>query len=412
MSDKTIKREDLMQRCRSTFESYGMYDATIATYLRSVRALVIFMEESKIDSYTEEVGERYCTSLKNDFELSGGYKQAGMRAVRFVNKVLNGEPYNKGRSWHPKYDFPGDIGQEAKLFVESLREIRRNPATIREYEIILSKFCKEMSIQGKALATLRRDDVITYLDRIQAQRATTIDHIRLFLDHLYENQKIASNIGDAIRRIKKVRNAKMISYYTPDEVRKIELAIDRTSAVGKRNYAMILLASRLGLRISDIRLLVFSALDWEKNIITLQQYKTKKEIVLPLLSDVGDAIIDYVMNGRPKVESKFVFLTVVHPIRPLENCSMQKVIHDCIEKAGIYAANRHMGTHSLRQSLATSMMNNGTELPVISESLGHSSTDTTMIYLTVNIAGLLECSLPVPPVDDSYYTQKGGVFYE
>ena len=91
---------------------------------------------------------------------------------------------------------------------------------------------------------------------------------------------------------------------------------------------------------------------------------------------------------------------------------MQKVIHDCIEKAGIYAANRHMGPHSLRHSLATSMMNNGTELPVISESLGHSSTDTTMIYLTVNIAGLLECSLPVPPVDDSYYTQKGGVFYE
>lgn len=62
MTDKTIKREDLMQRCRSTFESYAMYEATISTYLRSVRSLVIFMDENKIDFYAEDVGERLCQS--------------------------------------------------------------------------------------------------------------------------------------------------------------------------------------------------------------------------------------------------------------------------------------------------------------------------------------------------------------
>lgn len=412
MTDKTIKREDLMQRCRSTFESYGMYEATISTYLRSVRALVIFMEENKIDSYTEDVGELYCTRLKNDFELSGSYKQMGIRAVRFVNQVLRGEPYSHKRSWRAEYDFPGDIGEEAKKFIDGLRELRRNPSTIREYEIKLSKFCKEMSIKGKSLLTLERMDVMSYLDRIQKQKVNTVNNIGRFLDYLFENHKIEKNLGKSVYEIKKVRRSKIISYYTPQEVLKIERSIDRTSAIGKRNYAMVLLASRLGLRDSDIRSLVFSSLDWDKNTITLQQYKTKKEIVLPLLSDVGEAIIDYVKNGRPAIGSKFVFLTVVHPYRKLEAGTMQTIIMKCVKASGIYAANRHMGPHALRHSLATTMMNSGAALPVISETLGHSSTDTTMIYLNVNIAGLLECSLPVPPVDDSYYTQKGGVFYE
>lgn len=412
MSEQIMKREEMMQRCRETFESYGMYEATITTYLRSVRALVIFMEERKIENYTETVGEEYCSHLKADFELSGSYKQVGIRAVRFVNQVLHGEPYSHKKTWRPEYDFPGDIGQEAKKFIESLRELRRNATTIREYEIKLSKFCMEMSIKGRDLSSMDRMDVLTYLDRIQGQKENTINCIGRFFDYLFENQKIAKNLGKPVHEIKKVRRSKIISYYTPQEVRKIECSIDRSSAVGKRNYAMVLLASRLGLRDSDIRLLVFSSLDWEKSIITLQQYKTKKEIVLPLLSDVGDAIIDYVKNGRPASSSKFVFLTVVHPYRKLESGTMQTIIMKCVKASGIYAANRHMGPHALRHSLATTMMNNGTVLPVISDTLGHSSTDTTMVYLNVNIAGLLACSLPVPPVDDSYYTQKGGVFYE
>jgi site-specific recombinase XerD len=88
------------------------------------------------------------------------------------------------------------------------------------------------------------------------------------------------------------------------------------------------------------------------------------------------------------------------------------IISNIIYKAGIETKTRHHGAHCLRHSLATQLMEQGTTLPVISDTLGHSNSQTTMIYLSVDINGLLRCSLDVPPVPDCFYMQKGGWFYE
>ena len=102
----------------------------------------------------------------------------------------------------------------------------------------------------------------------------------------------------------KYSKEKLPSYYSKEEILQFENQIDRLSIVGKRDYAMFLLASRLGLRSSDIRLLQFSDIDWDKNEIRIIQKKTKKPVILPLLEDVGTAIIDYVMNARPDKKTK------------------------------------------------------------------------------------------------------------
>jgi integrase len=87
------------------------------------------------------------------------------------------------------------------------------------------------------------------------------------------------------------------------EIRMMDASIDKSSPVGKRDYAIFLLASRLGLRASDMCLLQFSNLDWDRNVINLVQFKTKKEIELLLLAVIGEAIIDYICNSRPKSRS-------------------------------------------------------------------------------------------------------------
>ncbi|MDP3915425.1 MAG: tyrosine-type recombinase/integrase [Bacteroidota bacterium] len=181
------------------------------------------------------------------------------------------------------------------------------------------------------------------------------------------------------------KREKLPSVYDADEIKRIEDAVGQSSAVGKRDYAMLLLATRLGLRSSDIAGLKFENLDWNRNIICLTQSKTKKVIELPLLTDVGEAVINYLKYGA-------VSRTII--------------------ASGVDITGRKFDSHAMRHKLASQLLRNGTSLPVISETLGHSDTQATMNYLRIDINNLMRCSLDVPLVSASFYQQKGGLFYE
>ena len=174
---------------------------------------------------------------------------------------------------------------------------------------------------------------------------------------------------------------------------------------------MVLLASRLGLRASDIAGLQFSNIDWDRDTITLVMQKTGKAIELPLLADVGNAIIDYLQNGRPRSALQSVFLSGRAPYVAATKSMVSSAINAIICKSGIDVTAKHHGPHSLRHSLASAMLENGTMMPVISESLGHRSTETTLTYLKIDIMSLRKCALPVPSVPENFYMQRGGAFY-
>jgi integrase len=192
---------------------------------------------------------------------------------------------------------------------------------------------------------------------------------------------------------------------------RIESSISRSSGVGKRNYAMVLLASRLGLRASDIAGLRFSDIDWDRDQITLTMQKTGKVIELPLLADVGNAIIDYLRHGRRNSPLQNVFISERAPYVAATPGMVSNAIRAIVIHSGVDTSSRHHGPHSLRHSLASAMLDGGTTIPVISESLGHRSTQATLAYLKIDIRSLLMCSLPVPAVPDSFYMQRGGAFY-
>ena len=175
---------------------------------------------------------------------------------------------------------------------------------------------------------------------------------------------------------------------------------------------MLLLASRLGLRASDIVNLAFSDIDWEDKSIRLSQQKTGRLIELPLLSDVGEAIIDYVIHGRPQTAIKKIFVTATNPVRTMKACNMCMIVTRMFAEAGIEVKGRHHGGHAMRHSLATVLLGNNTGLSVISSVLGHADTETSMVYLGVDVKMLIECSMEVSLVDKDFYEQKGGLFYE
>lgn len=410
MLEIKIMRDDLLSQEKLLVEQYKLTQQTGAKHICRIRELVVFMQEHDCDIYTEDVGMSFLKSLeltdsKHKYTTSRG-------AVFLLNNFLKGLPYRPKYIEGDVYTFPGKLGMEAKSFI-SLRnkEYRLSSSTVRTYQSSLDIFTTAMKLHGATLETLKREDINYFLASSQNQSPYKCGPVRIFLKYLFESGFTKEDLSKELEGFKCRRGEKLPSFYTRDEVMKIEGVIDRTGGKGKRDYAMILLASRLGLRASDITRLQFASLNWDNNVIILKQHKTKREIILPLLSDIGDAIIDYIKNGRPDNDSKNLFLSLIQPYRPIRVSTLCTIVTNYIYAAGVSPKGRHHGTHSLRHSLATNLLENGTALPVISEVLGHGSTGSTMYYLGVNIKSLLECSQNVPDVPEDFYSQKGGMLY-
>jgi len=160
-------------------------------------------------------------------------------------------------------------------------------------------------------------------------------------------------------------------------------------------FVIILLIARLGLRSSDVANLRFSNIDWENEIIRLTQVKTGNPLELPLLQDVGESIIMYLKNVRPKTESDHIFIRQVSPYTDFKPAAVGALVRHHLLKTGIHLEGKKKGSHVLRHSLARRLLEHKIPLPVISEILGHTNTETTMTYLRIDIAELRKCALEV-----------------
>ena len=182
---------------------------------------------------------------------------------------------------------------------------------------------------------------------------------------------------------------------------KLLSVIDRGNPSGKRDYAIILLVARLGIRVGDVNRLKFENIDWSKNCISFVQKKTHSPVCLPLLRDVGWAIIDYVQNGRPKIDSPYIFLTHVPPFK---NYSDDNHLYATVEKYLILTdiqnrPSKKRGMHSLRHTLANQLQENKETLHTISSALGHTSPDSASAYVKTDIELLRECALNLTEVE-------------
>ena len=377
-----------------------------------IRHLLDFMFQKKLEVYDETVGERFLEYEHTTCQVPPYMLARDARAILFLNSIFRGEAYPASKR-KLSYQFPGELGTFAQKFItEEITPHGFSQGTIDCYKSSLSRFSVAMHMNGITLKNIDREDMIRFLSTMPNTRSYVITPVRRFLKYLYHKNRIEENLSVIFEKIKTNKPVKLPSYYTKEEVKRIENSVDRSGRVGKRNYAVILLASRLGIRASDIANLKLSDIDWDNNQIRFMQIKTERPISLPLLADVGNAIVDYVMQGRPETDVRNVFLTFRRPYAPLTHSAITNIVDKYMRESNVNMENRHHGSHSLRHSIATALMDNEVSLPVISDILGHQTTLSTMRYLEINTKALMECSLDVPLVDDSFYKQHGGFFYE
>lgn len=203
------------------------------------------------------------------------------------------------------------------------------------------------------------------------------------------------SFSDALPTVRRINKYRIPTVFTEDEVERILKSVDRNNPIGRRNYAILILVAKLGLRISDARLLRFDSIDWQNKRLSITQKKTGIPLDLPLLDDVGWAIIDYLKNGRPETDCECIFVRHAAPYGPLTG-TLRKTVVNAIQKAGIKTpADKPIGMHTFRHSIASSMLANGAKLTEIAQTLGHSTPESTQTYISVDMELLRQCALEV-----------------
>ena len=269
------------------------------------------------------------------------------------------------------------------------------PTSLAERMHNIAVFLDFLRIRGlESLDTLQAEDLSAFIRTRTAWTPSTVSHVssdlRLFLQYLFTRDILPRDLSTAIPTIRLASNAKVPSVWEPELVERLLAVVDRSSPKGKRDYAILLLAARLGLRLGDIKGLTLDHLHWTTSTIEIIQNKTGEPLVLPLIEEVGNALIDYLRAGRPPVEHRHLFTNLTPPFEPIcERDRLHRVVVYWRELAGIkFRTPQRQGLHSLRHTLATRLLGAQTPFPVISAVLGHASPATTFIYAKADVETL------------------------
>jgi integrase len=199
----------------------------------------------------------------------------------------------------------------------------------------------------------------------------------------------------------------MPTVYSEEEILRIESSIDRNRPTGKRDYAIVLLATRLGLRLDDIRTMGFDGFDFEKDTLRLVQEKTLTALELPMAPELKAALPDYIRNGRPDI-SGVVFRLSHPPYTPLSKTGVIASFERAIHKSGVERGGRGCGPRAFRSSLASSMVNDGVPYEAVRKTLGHIDPNAISHYARVDVERLRPYALPVPKATGAFFDFLAG----
>ena len=401
MSHQEIELNELIDKVKIELKKTHYSDLTIKGFITVWNRLTNYMGRIGETVYTAKIGMDF---LEAEYGITVYEKltQKKRRYARAINLLsdylLHGIVFPRTkqviRTYHPQFQllFQG--------YIDNKRANGLSEKTLKSYEIYLGRFSDYLNSRG--IADIRDMDGVVVLGFTQtfARYSPPVIHntlcsLRTFFHYLFQNGFVSRNFAYIVPHDGYRQRSKVPSAYSKKEVEKLLKSIDRGNPKGKRDYAIILIAARLGLRAQDICNLSFDNLKWETNTIELFQNKTKKPIILPMLEDVGLAIIDYLKYARPECEStKSIFLRLIPPMGKLEAPTLHSIVTLHMRTAGIKIENgKKHGPHALRHSLASALLEENTPLPIISEVLGHTNTESTSVYLKIDIKQLRTCSL-------------------
>lgn len=401
--DKTYL-PDLISGLEQELLRLGYTKGSMTFYRRRRNQLMAYAEDRGECYYTEQLGMDF---LKEFFgitqeDFSRTLPQAETQEIRVVRMVGDFQLHHAVLRRYLKHKeilttpFFVDIRSR---FQSSCEKKGYSQVTTEHYVKQSSYLMDYLAAQGMDdFTAVTLDTVNAYIRTLAGFSYKTVEQhicsLRAFFRFLNQEGIIPDDLAAKMPMVKARKQTAIPSVWTQEELKQLVRAIDRGSPKGKRDYAIILIACRLGLRCTDIKNLCFENFNWTEKKLCFTQSKTGQPMELPLVPDVGWAVIDYLKYGRPKVDSSRIFVRHTAPFLPFaEGDHLDQLIRAYMVKAHIPMRGKHRGMHSLRHTMASVLLEKDTPLPVISDIIGHLDTNSTAVYLKVDMERLAECPL-------------------
>ncbi|MDB6090051.1 MAG: hypothetical protein JWN85_2835 [Gammaproteobacteria bacterium] len=290
------------------------------------------------------------------------------------------------------------IERDFTRFLSKERGLAR--VTIIRHLPPLRRFLHEHCAGGRAsFQKLTRADITRFIERHAHDQSPRSARsmcwtIRAFARYLVYAGHITADLASSVQTVRSWRFTTLPGYLSAVQVRRVLDSCDRRSTVGKRDYAVLLLLARLGLRANEIATISLDDINWQASYLTVRG-KGRRRATLPLPAEVGNALVDYLQHGRPRSESRRVFLRHLPPhIGFLSSSGISMIAVSALTRAAVDVPRK--GTHLFRHTLATQLLRAGASLTQIGQVLRHQDHDTTRIYAKVDIKALRTLGLPWP----------------
>jgi site-specific recombinase XerD len=366
---------------------------TLNSYRQILKNLTLYMQQNAIPAYSSETGDTFITNYFSNHEINVSFQ----RTIRMVIGKLS--DYRDGKQ-------------------SSLQRKKLSVKLPEKYAVLLEDYLSFCEQDGNRLKTIKGkwkycEDFIIFLMALGCNDIRDINStqickaclkirnkeawavIRMFIKYLYKENVVEYDYSTIVPHYTRV--FVIPTTYSEKEILKFENAIDQSSKTGIRNYAMLLLATRLGMRAGDIIRLTFDEVDFKGNSIRLVQEKTLQPLELPLLPEIKDAILNYIKNARPTVIDQCrIFLRQNAPYQGITTSTLRSVTTKYFLKAGIDISGKKHGVHAFRSSLASSMVNDLVPYDVVRKVLGHQDPNAIKHYARVDIERLREYATAVP----------------
>jgi len=289
------------------------------------------------------------------------------------------------------------------LFLRRARGLADRTVSKRAWQ--LTQIAEFLETNGvRAMADIQASQIQRFFTHLEGQKpATRLTYgvtLRSFLRWTYGDGRLPIDLSAAAITARHYRQAGVRDVLTDDEITRVLATANRSRAIGRRDFAVLLLAARYGMRPSDIRQLRLEDVHWREGVIAIRQAKTGGPLVLPLLPEVLMALAAYVRDGRPTTNARQMFVRHRAPFEPFVAANnLTQIMRTALRRAGFDQRPGRHGLYLFRHTLATRLLAAGCPMKTIGDLLGHVSTDTTMEYANIDLATLRGVALLEAEVD-------------
>ena len=395
-----LSLNELIEKRKEEIISSGNYSRYFyETVCKNLKQLLLFLKDKNLDynKTSKEEFLNYQKSTKRHSEyLYSIYAIEAIEGLENISITSRCHLMINTRNEITLSSYNQEILEKYKLEISEYNCKRTIDEKIKIAAVIM-KFFEQNGINKyeELNAKIIMKFIDTYKDKTYSYKKKNNWALRSLLTYLYEFKYVKINYSYVVEKLKYIAPKTLPTIWQKEEIKKIVENLINDTPINKRNKAMVLLAIRLGIRFIDIKNLTFSNINWQENTITFVQRKTKVETTLPLPEDVGQAIIDYIKNGRPNVKSKNIFVTHDDKVSKIsDSMNLVKYLNKVYELANIdYKTKERKGMHTFRHTLASQMLKNGTPQDIITLTLGHVNNESDKTYLKIDVDSLKKCCL-------------------